>query len=104
MPEFVTTGTRDDGGCMISVSGEVDIANVEEFLTVAQGCLESGATLVEVDLSEVTFIDSSGLGALVRLRNQARERDVVVVLRRVPEFVGRLLEVTGLTAAFGPEG
>lgn len=100
MAEFVNTETRDDGSCTVSVTGEVDIATVEEFLAAAGGCLDSGATAVVLDLGGVTFIDSSGLGALVRIRNLARERGADVTLDRVPDAVTRLLEVTGLTAAF----
>jgi anti-sigma B factor antagonist len=100
MAEFVSTETRDDGGCTVSVSGEVDIATVEEFVEAAEACLNGGATIVEIDLGGVTFIDSSGLGALVRIRNQAREGGAEVLLANVPATVDRLLEVTGLAAAF----
>ena len=103
MAEFVNTEARDDGGCTVSVSGEVDIATVEEFLAAAGSCLDGGATRVVVDLGGVTFIDSSGLGALVRIRNQALENDAEVVLDNVPATVDRLLQVTGLAAAFGSD-
>lgn len=99
MAEFVTT-QREDGGCTLTASGEVDIATVEEFLAVAGSCLESGSDLLEIDLSGVTFIDSSGLGALVRLRNEGAERDVRITLVAVPAKVARLLELTGLAEAF----
>jgi anti-sigma B factor antagonist len=100
MAEFVNTEPRDDGGCTITVSGEVDIATVEEFLAAAESCLAGGAQILEVDLGAVSFIDSSGLGALVRIRNQALEGGSSIVLKDVPPVVARLLEVTGLDAAF----
>ncbi|MFL6105658.1 MAG: STAS domain-containing protein [Marmoricola sp.] len=104
MAEFVSTETRDDGSCTVSVAGEVDIATVDEFLDAASCCLDSGGTNVVIDLGGVTFIDSSGLGALVRIRNLARERGADVTLDRVPDAVARLLEVTGLAAAFVGDG
>ncbi|MFL6023720.1 MAG: STAS domain-containing protein [Marmoricola sp.] len=104
MADFTSSTTCGADGCTITLAGEVDIATVGDFLDAAQQCLAGNATLIEVDLGGVTFIDSSGLGALVRLRNQARSRGADVALVRVPETVARVLEVTGLAEAFGPEG
>jgi anti-sigma B factor antagonist len=63
-------------------------------------CRRSSATAVVVDLSECSFIDSSGLGALVaaskRLRDSARQLALVAVGRRVLGAV----ELTGLGSIF----
>ena len=99
MAEFVTSTQGDRS--VLAVSGEVDIATVERLLTAAHLCLDDPASTCEVDLRGVTFIDSSGLGALVRIRNAAHERDKQLLLTHVPASVTRLLEVTGLTEAFG---
>lgn len=98
MAEFVTS--ESSGAWTVSASGEVDIATVNGLLESARACLAAGAEKLVVDLSAVTFIDSSGLGALVRIRNEARRDGVPVVLREVPSTVERLLEVTGLVDAF----
>ena len=100
MGEFVTTESRGDGHCTITVAGEVDIATVEELVTAAEDCLSQDPRGLRVDLSQVSFIDSSGLGALVRIRNRARERGIPVELAEVPASVERVLEMTGLAAAF----
>ena len=100
MTQFVA-GPTESGRRTLAVSGEVDIATVEEFLAEADACLGDGVHVCEIDLGAVTFIDSSGLGALVRIRNTGRERGKTVELTNVPGPVGRLLEVTGLAEAFG---
>jgi anti-sigma B factor antagonist len=102
MTEFVTS-TASGGRGTLTVSGDVDIATVEELLAEARACLEATAQVCEIDLASVTFMDSSGLGALVRIRNLAREQGKQVVLTNVPERLVRLFEVTGLTDAFGTE-
>jgi anti-sigma B factor antagonist len=87
------------GTCVLAVEGEVDLAVVDELLERARGCLSRDAAL-ELDMQGVSFIDSSGLGALVRLRqdaNQARKR---LTLVNVSQATDRLLEVTGLHTAF----
>jgi len=83
----------------LTVTGEVDIATAEEFVAEATACLDAVETC-EIDLGAVTFIDSSGLGALVRIRNVARERGRQVLLTNVPPSVDRLLTVTGLSGLF----
>lgn len=99
MAQFVTTSV-DDEVCSLAASGEVDIATVEAFLDAAGTCLGSGAATIEIDLGGVTFLDSSGLGALVRLRNESGEAGKSLVLVNVPAAVGRLFEVTGLAEVF----
>jgi anti-anti-sigma factor len=99
MAEFVT-GSAGSERRTLAVSGEVDLATIEEFLAEADACLDATAETVEIDLGEVTFIDSSGLGALVRIRNAARDRSKVLVLTNVPASVERLFAVTGLSEAF----
>ena len=100
MTEFVTSsgagGTRT-----LCVTGDVDIATVDQLLTSARECLEDDTDTCEIDLSGVTFMDSSGLGALVRIRNLAHERGTKVLLTNVPASVSRLFEVTGLAEIFG---
>lgn len=99
MAEFVST-QHDNDLCSVTAAGEVDIATVEEFLDVVRSALDTGASAVELDLSGVTFIDSSGLGALVRLRSEAVGRDVRLELTKVPAKVSRILELTGLAGVF----
>jgi anti-sigma B factor antagonist len=100
MAEYVT-GPEAGGRRTVVVSGEVDIASVDELLREAYACLDGPADVCEIDLGAVTFIDSSGLGALVRIRNVAHERGKEVVLVNVPDPVGRLFAVTGLAEVFG---
>jgi anti-sigma B factor antagonist len=53
-----------------------------------------------VDLSRVTFIDSTGLGMLVGLLKEAREMDGEVRLLNAGREVQRILRVTGLETLF----
>jgi anti-sigma B factor antagonist len=58
---------------------------------------------VVIDLREVTFLDSTGIGALVAISNAAHDKDVPLVLRSVPERIAKLLKITGLEHAFATE-
>ena len=55
---------------------------------------------VVLDLERVEFVDSSGIGALVRLMQTARSKGGDVKLSQVPERTRKTLEMTGLLAQF----
>jgi anti-anti-sigma factor len=90
---------RGDGGCVMWVEGEFDLAVVDEFLERALAALDRCQTL-ELDLGGVSFIDSSGLGALVRVRQEAAIRGKTMSLVNVSAATHRLLQITGLHEAF----
>ena len=98
MVEFRET-RRSDGTCVLWVQGEFDLAVVDEFLEQALPCL-AGADALELDLHGVSFIDSSGLGALVHVRNEAARQGKPMSLVNVSPATHRLLEITGLHHAF----
>jgi anti-anti-sigma factor len=55
---------------------------------------------LQLDLSGVTFIDSSGLGMLILARRQAELHGVALTLEGVPAQVERVLDATGLASTF----
>lgn len=88
-----------DGGVVLSVAGEVDLAVVDELVATVRSCLER-ADDVLLDLRDVSFIDSSGLGALVLARNEAAAAGRSLALVHVPASLTRLLQLTGLQDSF----
>lgn len=82
------------------VRGDVDIAVVEGLLAEAERSMHANRPRLEVDLEGVTFIDSSGLGALVQIQRNASARGISVVLTRPTAATRRLLELSGLDHVF----
>lgn len=87
---------------VLSVAGEIDIASADEFRDQLLACLERYDSL-EVDLGGLTFIDSSGLAGLVRLRTEAEILGKDVALVNVSSSTARILELTGLQGLFDAE-
>ena len=54
---------------------------------------------IDLDLQGLQFIDSTGLGVIVRLHAEARQRGIELQLRRGPPHVHRVFEKTGLADA-----
>ena len=62
--------------------------------------LPTDATRLVVDLADVRFADSSGLGCLVRLRTLAHQHEIPLVLQGPRPQLTRLLRVSGLDGVF----
>ena len=81
---------------VITVSGEVDLASSPQLDVAIISVLDSGANAVAIDLSEVTFMDSSGLGVIVRGLKRCREADIDLDLVITNERVLKVFGITGL--------
>jgi anti-sigma B factor antagonist len=82
------------------VSGEVDIQSCDALRDAGvRLALESPAGLV-IDLAGVTFMDSSGMSALVSIRRAAISSNVPLILRAPSGRVRRILQHTGMLQAF----
>ena len=87
----------------LALIGEVDLAASREVHEGLVSLLAPGAT-VTVELSAVTFIDSSGLDALLRAHRHAESNDARLVLRAPSARVHRLFELTGIATMFEIDG
>ena len=96
-PAFSARAERHDGTAVVVVSGELDLAVVDDLrATLARP--EAQADTVILDLRGVTFIDSSGLSVIVasHQRMRASERRLAILVTR-PSAVQRLFELCGLS-------
>jgi anti-sigma B factor antagonist len=83
-----------------AISGEIDVYTAPELREKLVGLVDSGATDIVVDMGQVGFCDSTGLGALVAALNYARDRDTVLSLAAAQERVLKVLRITGLDQVF----
>lgn len=94
----VTTEQRDDL-TLVTLGGELDIYTVASFRQDLESVDPASSPLV-IDLSDVTLLDSSGLGALVSLLNRARAGEGRMGLICPHRRLRRIFEITGLRRAF----
>lgn len=81
---------------VITVSGEVDLATSPDLDAAIIAALDSGAGSLVVDLTDVSFMDSSGLGVIVRGLKRCREADKDLDLVITNERVLKVFGITGL--------
>jgi len=81
---------------VITVSGEVDLATSPNLDSEIIAAIESGSNSVVIDLTAVSFMDSSGLGVIVRGLKRCREADKNLDLVITNERVLKVFGITGL--------
>jgi anti-sigma B factor antagonist len=102
-PVTAIESTTPTDRCRVILTGEIDLANAEEFLVLARARIGECQTEARftIDLSGITFIDSTGLALLVRIRQAATDAGMDLRLAGTPPRVSQLLEITGLDGPFG---
>jgi anti-sigma B factor antagonist len=97
--QFETT-VSETGVPVLAASGEIDVASAPEFHASLSDVIGQESEIVIVDMSEVSFIDSTGLGVLVGAEKQMRDTDRALRLVVTQPQIIRLLELTGLDEVF----
>jgi anti-sigma B factor antagonist len=96
----VSSERLDDDLGVVALSGEVDIFTAPQFKEHLLGLLDDGVKRLVIDLSDVTFIDSTALGVLIggvrRVHGAGGAMTIVVTTRPVE----RVLNITGLDRVF----
>ncbi len=89
--------TRTMDGCLVvEVGGEVDMTSAPTLRDHLLGQIGLGEPCLVVDLSEVEFMDSTGLSALVVAYRQAVELGSSLLIAGAKPAVRRVLEITQL--------
>ena len=85
---------------IIEPEGILDGTKTAEFQHQVEQSVESGVDTILVDFHRLTFMDSSGLGALVKALKTVNAADVKFFLCSVNEQIGMLFELTSMDNYF----
>ena len=91
----IETAVGDTGDLAVVVRGDLDMSTAPD-LALTLGRVGQGQSIVTLDLSEVTFIDSSALVALVTSGRELTERGARLRIGPRSEVVAKVLEITQL--------
>jgi anti-sigma B factor antagonist len=86
---------REDQRSVVAVRGAVDLATCDEVWDGIDRALGFGGPLV-IDLTETTFVDSSGMALLVRAQSRLTADADPIVVRGPSRAVRAVMEITGL--------
>ena len=96
-PPFDVRTSRVGGALIVTIVGEIDMANAPEVKSAIEASRD-GAERVVVDLSAVTFLDSSALNALLHSQRDLAEHEIAFsVVGPADQAVRKVFEITHLT-------
>ena len=90
---FALRVTENGQGPVVLLSGELDIAAAPQLRECLQALLPKAVTL---DFTDVTFMDSTGIGVLVAAQKRAEEAGGCLLVRGVQPAPMKALRVTGV--------
>jgi anti-sigma B factor antagonist len=85
-----------DGSASLIVRGEIDIAAVHDLAKAIADALDRRLPSLVIDLSGVTFCDSSGLGQFAHTAQDCATRGIGLRIVGTTPSVRRVFEVTGM--------
>lgn len=80
----------------VRLTGELDLATRPSLLTALDEAVATGTSTVVVDMRDLSFIDSTGIGALLRATHDGAQNGHVVQFRRSDGPVERTLRTAGV--------
>src|SRR5664279_2467696 len=97
MTAFLLDTHRDNDVLVVVVSGEIDMATAPTLMAAAScGLAQLDVASLRLDMSQVSFLDSSGLGVLVSLHEDATARGKSMIVWKVQPGPRRTIELAGL--------
>ena len=98
--DFEVDVTKEDAAVsVVRVRGEIDVVSAPQLGTAIDATLANAPSALVIDLSQVPFMDSSGIAVLIRAT-----RHVEVRLRDPSPATRRVIEASGLGEHFGMDG
>jgi anti-sigma B factor antagonist len=82
---------------VLTIAGEVDLCTEGLLREAADDLVEQGCRELIIDCEDVSYLDSSGIRALVQIHQTLHERHGSLTIRRVDAHLRRLFDITGLT-------
>ena len=91
-----------DGRALLRVEGRLNLVTAPELRTAVERAVAAGTARAVIDLSGVTFIDSSGLGMVIAGLKHARQAGGELRIAAAGEQVRMVLELTKLNRILRP--
>jgi anti-sigma B factor antagonist len=85
-----------NGHVMIRAAGELDLSSAPSLSTAAENAFADGSQVLMLDLSGITFMDSTGISAVLTAHRAAEARGAVVAVIAPSDIAMRVLQIIGV--------
>lgn len=91
---------REEGSLIVILEEKVAFENSNEIKEEIKSKITNDINTLILDMKNITFIDSSGIGILISLLKVMNESKGDMVLKNIPRIVDRVLTITKLDSFF----
>jgi anti-sigma B factor antagonist len=100
-PEFAITEQTSAGGHhVIAARGEIDLYTAPDLKQALTQAIEAGERRIVIDLTDVSFLDSTALGVLIGAVKRLRSRSGALAIVNIDSSIAKTFEITGLDQIF----
>ena len=84
----------------ITLKGEIDIYNVPEFKEILLSIPDEKEGNINIDCTDLTYIDSTGLGVLISMFKRVKEYQGSIKVTNLKPHIAKIFTITGLDKTF----
>ena len=88
----------------VDINGELDVAGADKVKTHLNGLIEERPVDIKMDFTNLEYIDSTGLGALIGVLKRLKVNDKDIYVLNARKNVKKIFSITGLDKIFKVEG
>lgn len=88
---------NEDGRTIVFVGGEFDLESASKMRAALEPLIEMTDRRLTLDLHELQYIDSTGIGILISVVKARHARQAAFDVERIPPHILKLFELTGIT-------
>ncbi len=92
--------SNDNAKGVIAIKGEIDIYSAPDFKESLYDAIGEGQQDIILDCTDLSYIDSMGLGILVGALKRIKEQNHNIVIKNPKSTVRKLFKITGLDKVF----
>ena len=98
--DFDVEASEHAGVSVLTLRGEIDVYTAPQLRQAIVDLVDGGATSIVVDMAQVDFLDSTGLGVLVEGLKRVKRHDGTLSIVATQDKILKIFHITGLNKAF----
>jgi anti-sigma B factor antagonist len=87
---------QTENTAIVNLIGEIDIYSIEKFREAIEEKMKTQEPEIILDCSELSYMDSTGMGVLIELRNKTKEVGQKIVMMNPRPNIKKLMALTGI--------
>ena len=93
--------TQEGSTAHAHISGEVDVSCADDLRAKLESALTPGVSELSVNIKDMSYIDSTGIGVFVGLMHHAKQKHIALSIHEPARNVLRIFTMLGLDAELG---